>query len=66
MTYSEKIGKNIRKIRKYKKISQEELGRIAGVSKRQIIRIESGENQKVETLEKIAKALLVTFKDLVK
>ena len=66
MTYSKKIGKNIRKIRENKKITQEELGRIADISKRQIIRIEDGENQKVKTLEKIAQALLVTFKDLIK
>jgi len=65
MTYSEKIGKNISKIRKAKKLSQDDLATLAGVSKRQIIRIEAGENQSVKTIEKIANALLVTFKDLI-
>lgn len=52
------IGKNIRKIRKEKKISQEELSFRANLYLSYIGKLERGEvNVSIETLEKIASAL---------
>ena len=52
------IGENIRKIRKEKKLTQKELGKLCGMSEAQIGQYENGlRNPKMETLKKIAKAL---------
>jgi Predicted transcriptional regulator with C-terminal CBS domains len=56
------IGKNIRKLRKAKNITQKELGRLIGVSESQIGQYEKGyRNPKLETLKKIARALEVPY-----
>ena len=61
------INKKIKKYRKDKKLSQEELARKAGVTYSTIIKIESGanDNPTVKTLKKIADALGTTIDELV-
>lgn len=60
------IGENIRKIRKEKKLTQKELGKLCGMSEAQIGQYENGlRNPKMETLKKIAKALKVSSFDLI-
>ena len=52
------IGNKIKELRKGKKISQEKLASILGVSQAMIAQYENGKrNPKIETLQKIAKAL---------
>lgn len=47
------IGENIRKIRKEKKLTQKELGKLCGMSEAQIGQYENGlRNPKMETLKK--------------
>ncbi len=62
------IAKNLRKLRKIKKLSQEKLARLADVSNNTIIKIEAGKNQNptLDTLEKISEALKVSVDDLIK
>ncbi len=62
---STKIGKNVRKIRVKKKVTQEALAFDAGLNRAYIGYIERGErNPSTQTLVKIAKALKVSPKDL--
>lgn len=62
---SKKIGKNLRKIREKKEITQEQLALDAGLNRAYIGYIERGErNPSTETLVKLAKALKVSPKDL--
>lgn len=64
-TVSKEIGKNIRKIRIQKDITQELLAFEAGLNRAYIGYIERGErNPSTETLVKIAKALKISPKDL--
>lgn len=56
----EKLGKNIRKVRKAKKMTQEDLGKVLGVSKTAIVNYESG--QRKISLEFIVK--LCSFYEL--
>ena len=66
-TVSKRIGKNIRKIREEKRITQEELAGNAGLNRAYIGYIERGErNPSTETLEKVAKALRVQLSQLFK
>jgi len=60
------VSKNIRRIRKKKKISQDKLSKKANLALNTIVKIETGEksNPTVETLEKIAKALDVSVGNL--
>ena len=60
------IGRRIRDLRKAKGLSQTELGkRAGGLSHQSISGCETGNvHSKVETLERLAKALDVTFEDL--
>lgn len=52
------VGENIRALRKEKGITQKELGRLSGIAEITIRQYESGKYQpKIETIEKIAKAL---------
>jgi transcriptional regulator with XRE-family HTH domain len=62
------IGKNIRKLRLEKKLSQDRLSKLADVAHPTIIKIESGAIQSptVETAQKIARALGVSIDDLMK
>jgi len=62
------ITKNLRKLRKTKRLSQEKLARLADVANNTIIKIEAVKNQNptLDTLKKIAKALGVSIEDLIK
>lgn len=59
------VGENIRDIRKSKKMSQEELGKLLGVSQAMIAQYETGTRiPKIETLARIAEALNVFIGEL--
>lgn len=62
------IGKNIRKYRLQKKMSQDRLSKLANVAFHTITKIESGDtpNPTIETVKKIADALGVSVDDLMK
>ena len=62
------IGKNIRKLRQEKGISQDRLSKLADLSLNTIVNIESGGylNPTIETLTKIANALEVKVDDLIR
>lgn len=62
------IGKNIKKFRKEKGISQDRLSKFADLSLNTIVNIESGGNinPTIETLTKIANALVVKVDSLIK
>ncbi|MBU4274775.1 helix-turn-helix domain-containing protein [Patescibacteria group bacterium] len=63
-----KIGKNIKKIRQEKGISQDRLSKLADLSLNTVVTVESGANPNptIETLIKIAKALEVGVNELIK
>ncbi len=62
---NEKLGKRIRKARRDKKMSQEELADRVGLHYTTISRIERGiSNPPVQTIDKISKALKVQLSDL--
>jgi len=62
------IGKNIKKYRNKKGLSQDKLSKNAGVAYNTVIKIESGviQSPTVETAQKIAKALSVSVDELLK
>jgi transcriptional regulator with XRE-family HTH domain len=62
------IGKNVRKFRQEKGISQDRLSKLADLSLNTIVNIESGGNLNptIETLTKIANALGVKVDDLIR
>jgi len=62
------IGKNMKKFRQEKGISQDRLSKLADLSLNTIVNIESGGNPNptIETLNKIANALSVTINELIK
>ena len=62
------IGKNIKKLRKQRDLSQDRLSKLADISHNTIIKIESGAIQSptIDTAQKIAKALGVSLDDLMK
>jgi len=68
MSRENKIGKNIRRLRKSRGLSQDRLSKLADVSYNSIIKLETGgiRNPTIETLQKIAKALGVSVDDLLK
>lgn len=62
---NEKLGKRIRKVRKDRRITQEELADRVGLHYTTVSRIERGiSNPPVQTVNKIAKALRVDMSDL--
>lgn len=62
---NEKLGKRVRKARRDKKITQEELADRVGLHYTTISRIERGiSNPPVQTIDKIAKALRVSLSNL--
>lgn len=63
-----KIGKNLKKIRQEKNISQDRLSKLADLSLNTVVTVESGANPNptIETLTKIANALGVKVDDLIK
>lgn len=62
------IGKNLKKFRQQKGLSQDRLSKMADVSYNTIIKLERGgiTNPTIETLQKIAKALNISVDDLIK
>ncbi len=67
MAQENKIGKNIKKLRQAKGVSQDRLSKVADVSYNAIIKLETGgiTNPTIETLLKIARALEVQVDDLI-
>jgi transcriptional regulator with XRE-family HTH domain len=68
MSTSQNLANNIKKLREAKGLSQEKLARLADVANNTLIKMESGENQNptLDTLKKVAKALVVSVDDLIK
>jgi len=62
------IGKNIKKLRKQKGLSQDRLSKLADISYNTVIKLESGGiiNPSIDTLQKLTKALNVSVDDLLK
>ena len=60
------IAKNIKQQRKKIGFSQDKLSKLASVAYNTIVKIESGENPNptIDTLQKIAKALNISIKEL--
>lgn len=61
------LAKNVERLRKQKRFSQEKLARLADVANNTIIKIESGENNNptLETLRKVAEAFGVSIDKLI-
>lgn len=61
------IGKNVRRLRKKKGLSQEKLARLADISLNALTKIESGFAKKptIQTVVKLAQALKVSLDELV-
>ncbi|MDP3763793.1 MAG: helix-turn-helix transcriptional regulator [bacterium] len=67
MNESAKLGKNLKRIRTAKGISQGEIGRILGVDKGFVSNIENGKtNPTLATIAKLAKAIGVSTDELLK
>jgi len=62
------IGKNIKRYRQEKELSQDKLSKLADLSLNTVVKIELDEspNPTIETIQKIAKALNVSVDDLLK
>lgn len=62
------LKENIKRYRKEKNLSQEELAKKAGITYTTLTKIESGHNDNptVKTLQQIAQALEVTLDDLMR
>lgn len=62
------IGKNLKKLREQKGISQDRLSKLADISSNTVAKLELDDspNPTIETLQKIAKALGVRVDDLIK
>jgi transcriptional regulator with XRE-family HTH domain len=60
------LAENIKKLRKQRKLSQEELAKKAGVTYSTLIKLESGVNKNptIRTIQQIAAALEVTLDEL--
>jgi transcriptional regulator with XRE-family HTH domain len=67
-TLTQIVGANIRRIRKQKKIRQEDLAELAGLDKTTMYRIENGLRKSIAlvSLERIASALGVSVAKLLK
>ncbi|MDD5638708.1 MAG: helix-turn-helix transcriptional regulator [Candidatus Pacebacteria bacterium] len=65
---SSPIGKNIKKLRKQKGLSQDRISKLADISYNTVIKLESGgiTNPSIDTLQKLAKALGVGVDNLIK
>jgi len=61
------IGKNIKGLRKKRKLSQEKLARLTDISLNTLTKIESGFTKRpsIQTIKKIAKALKISIDELV-
>ncbi len=62
------LGKNIKKIRQKRKLTQDKLARLADVSYTSLTKIETGviKRPSVQVVVKIARALHITIEELVK
>jgi len=62
------IGKNIKKLRKQKGLSQDRLSKLADISYNTGVKLEAGSitNPSIDTLQKLAKALNVSVDYLLK
>ena len=62
------IGKNIKRLRQEKNLSQDRLSKLADLSLNTVVTVESGanENPTIDTLTKIANGLGVGVDDLIK
>lgn len=62
------IGKNIKRLRRRRKLSQEKLARLTDISLNTLTKIESGFTKKpsIETVIKLAKALNISIDELVR
>ena len=62
------IGKNIKKLRKQKGLSQDRLSKLSDISYNTVIKLESGgiTNPSIDTIQKLAKALNVSVDDLLR
>jgi transcriptional regulator with XRE-family HTH domain len=60
------LAQNIKKLRKQRKLSQEELAKKAGVTYSTLIKLESGVNKNptIKTIQQISAALEVTLDEL--
>ncbi|EOQ06922.1 MULTISPECIES: helix-turn-helix domain-containing protein [Bacillus cereus group] len=59
-------GSYIRELRKQKKLTQKQLGKLSDISESMVCKIESGEKStSIENLKKIANSLSTTMDDLV-
>ncbi len=67
MSNNQNLANNIKKLREAKGLSQEKLARLADVANNTLIKMESGENKNptLDTLKKVAKALVVSVDDLI-
>ena len=66
-THSKKLGRNIKRIREQKKMSQGDICRALGFDRAQMSNIEAGKgNPTLATIEKIAQALGVASDELLK
>jgi transcriptional regulator with XRE-family HTH domain len=61
------IGRNIKKLREEKGVSQDNLSKLADISLNTVVKIELDQspNPTLETIQKLAKALGVSLDDLV-
>ena len=67
MSVLEHVADNVRRLRTQAGLSQQALAEASDVSRRMLVAIESGDaNVSLNTLDRIAEALAVTFADLVK
>ena len=60
------LSQNIKKLRKQRKLSQEELAKKAGVTYSTLIKLESGVNKNptIKTIQQIAAALEISLDEL--
>lgn len=66
-TAQQKLGKNVKQLRKEAELSQEELGEITGLDRTYISGVERGvRNPSLQTLEKLAKALKISVSDMMR
>ena len=67
MSTNQNLANNIKKLREAKGLSQEKLARLADVANNTLIKMESGENKNptLNSLKKVAKALVVSVDDLI-
>ena len=62
------IGKNIKRLRQEKGISQDKLSKLADISLNTVVKIELDQspNPTLETIQKLAKAFSVSLDDLIR